>query len=346
MAQHVLIQEDRPCRHCEYNLRGLKEVGNCPECGTPIDAELHASDRVSDQAKTGKRWVSRFVFIPFTQLPLHELKRLALATTTMFFGALVLMSGMAAAWWSLFGVRMGLLQDVEAPFFGKVFLAIALPGAIAWWIGCMMLMTPRSSLRYPHPGGGGDVEQELGLEGHGALNKLSAFSQFLLPLAIGFAAASAFAGGFSDNAGREAQVFITLAGACAVFASVGSMPIFVALRNLAQWVNDDSAYYKFSTCLFGLTLTAIWISVTPSFNKQMAFGFGFIGMMWTGLIFIVAGVVPFAWVSGLYAISADCRWAPRNQHAADEKEQRFIERARERRERADAIREARGGDLP
>lgn len=27
---------DTPCRRCGYNLRGLREDGNCPECGTPV----------------------------------------------------------------------------------------------------------------------------------------------------------------------------------------------------------------------------------------------------------------------------------------------------------------------
>lgn len=31
-----LIQEDRPCGECGYNLKGLRFGGTCPECGTPI----------------------------------------------------------------------------------------------------------------------------------------------------------------------------------------------------------------------------------------------------------------------------------------------------------------------
>ena len=342
-AQWVVIEDDRPCRHCEYNLRGLKAVGKCPECGTPIDPDLHASTSISDQAKTGKRWVSRFVFVPYTRLPMPELKRLAIATSAMYIGALVLMLALAAAFWTLFGARVG-LADVEASHFGHVFIFGALPGAVLWWIGCMMLMVPRSTIRYPHPTGRDLVEQELAIENYGVLNKVSAFSQILLPISIGLAAASAFVGGFANA--PESVPYITLAGACAVFATVGAVPVFVALRNIAQWVNDDNAYYKFSTCIFGLTLTAIWIGVTPSFNEFMGTGRGLIGMLLSGLVFVVAGVVPFAWVSGLHALSADCRWAPRNQNDADEQEQRFVERARLRQERADAIREARGGDLP
>lgn len=33
---HGAIAEDSECKRCGYNLRGLKEDGRCPECGTPI----------------------------------------------------------------------------------------------------------------------------------------------------------------------------------------------------------------------------------------------------------------------------------------------------------------------
>jgi hypothetical protein len=32
-----LIDEDMPCLRCSYNLRGLKPVGQCPECGARIE---------------------------------------------------------------------------------------------------------------------------------------------------------------------------------------------------------------------------------------------------------------------------------------------------------------------
>lgn len=34
--EHGTIICDRTCRRCGYNLRGLREDGRCPECGTPI----------------------------------------------------------------------------------------------------------------------------------------------------------------------------------------------------------------------------------------------------------------------------------------------------------------------
>src|SRR5687767_389859 len=33
---------DRPCVHCQYNLRGLTTSGKCPECGGPVADSLRA----------------------------------------------------------------------------------------------------------------------------------------------------------------------------------------------------------------------------------------------------------------------------------------------------------------
>ena len=38
-----LTSEDVPCLNCGYNLRGLEEDGQCPECGVPIERSLHGN---------------------------------------------------------------------------------------------------------------------------------------------------------------------------------------------------------------------------------------------------------------------------------------------------------------
>src|SRR5882762_6341381 len=35
-----LVNEDRPCSKCGYNLRTLPRRGNCPECNWPVTASL------------------------------------------------------------------------------------------------------------------------------------------------------------------------------------------------------------------------------------------------------------------------------------------------------------------
>ena len=43
-----LIEKDRPCKQCDYNLRGLKIGGVCPECGTTIILDNPFRDSLCD----------------------------------------------------------------------------------------------------------------------------------------------------------------------------------------------------------------------------------------------------------------------------------------------------------
>ncbi len=43
-----LIENDRPCKQCDYNLRGLKIGGTCPECGAAITLENPFRDSLCD----------------------------------------------------------------------------------------------------------------------------------------------------------------------------------------------------------------------------------------------------------------------------------------------------------
>ena len=43
-----LIEADRPCKQCDYNLRGLKIGGVCPECGTAIILDNPFRDSLCD----------------------------------------------------------------------------------------------------------------------------------------------------------------------------------------------------------------------------------------------------------------------------------------------------------
>lgn len=43
-----LIEKDRPCKQCDYNLRGLKIGGACPECGAAITLDNPLRDSLCD----------------------------------------------------------------------------------------------------------------------------------------------------------------------------------------------------------------------------------------------------------------------------------------------------------
>lgn len=52
-----LITGDVPCRKCGYDLRGLNQMGLCPECGTPVGLSVNGDLlRYSDPA-----WLARVV---------------------------------------------------------------------------------------------------------------------------------------------------------------------------------------------------------------------------------------------------------------------------------------------
>jgi len=36
-----MLIADVPCRHCGYNLRGLRQDSRCPECGVPVSLAIH-----------------------------------------------------------------------------------------------------------------------------------------------------------------------------------------------------------------------------------------------------------------------------------------------------------------
>ena len=36
----AIVTADTPCRKCQYNLRSLRLVGRCPECGTPVGLSI------------------------------------------------------------------------------------------------------------------------------------------------------------------------------------------------------------------------------------------------------------------------------------------------------------------
>jgi hypothetical protein len=54
------LQEDLPCIHCRYNLRGLSEDGICPECGNPVAPSVEKYRRTADPLdQVDPRWVAR-----------------------------------------------------------------------------------------------------------------------------------------------------------------------------------------------------------------------------------------------------------------------------------------------
>lgn len=105
-----LIGEDRLCRGCSYNLRGLRDNGKCPECGKPI--------KLRDLARFADRMVDA---------PLSWLRTFRLGTLLLFLGGWGMAGGLMT--WALLG---------------HVWCALgALGGSIAWAAGTVLTTRPR-----------------------------------------------------------------------------------------------------------------------------------------------------------------------------------------------------------
>lgn len=105
------IDEPRPCRYCGYDLRGLMDDGNCPECGKPIRP---------------KREV-KFSEDNLTQAPPEYLRLLTLGANLMMAGWL--------------GLAVGILVLAVRP--DANFAVIYAASGLAWWIGVTIVARPR-----------------------------------------------------------------------------------------------------------------------------------------------------------------------------------------------------------
>ncbi len=115
------IADDRPCRRCSYNLKGLQPGQRCPECGTPIGGV--------PSRRRGE--------LTYGEVPLDFLRAMRLAS------ALALVGGPGGV------VAMGLLLLVTtaSPAVTNGMLMIASLGFLAWGVGVAMLHSPLPSLR-------------------------------------------------------------------------------------------------------------------------------------------------------------------------------------------------------
>ncbi|CAN5688554.1 hypothetical protein BH11PLA1_BH11PLA1_02520 [soil metagenome] len=342
-AKHQVIDHDRPCAHCAYNLRGLRPIGNCPECGAPIDPTLQSGTQRTPR-------VSQRPHVPYLRLPPSELIRMARATTCMWLGALGMMIALALAWWTLFVARMpwSLADSVTFDHFESYYLYIGLPGGLAWWAGCLHLAFPRTTLRFFDPNTHQPAAEDLAPPRTALVVQIAAILQFAMPLAMTLCMLSARAGGFYGLKGatETGWPFIVLAGITGVCAAAAAVPLMFTIRNLSAWVGDDESFYRSIATAYGLILGAAWIAITPAFHRELGGGGGLIGMGWTAMIFAVAFYIPWCWIMALHTLSLACRWAIRNQATAGDRESRFIARSLEIQRQAEEERAKWGGHLP
>lgn len=108
-AQPSIIQNNRACVHCGYNLKGLRQGGVCPECGQPMPTA--GAQRLRDT---------------IAEAPLSYLRSLVVGLTIMAFA-------------SIAGALVLYLAPVSS------LKAIGLAGAgLAWWFGIYIVTERRT----------------------------------------------------------------------------------------------------------------------------------------------------------------------------------------------------------
>jgi hypothetical protein len=118
----AIIAEDRPCRRCGYNIRGLRVGGRCPECGTAV--------RVVGRPR-GEAAIN--------DAPIEHLHALRTGSLLMLLGGPV---GTAA-----FVVAIQTEQVSNGNAFTASIGLVATLGLLAWAVGAWMVHSPAPSPR-------------------------------------------------------------------------------------------------------------------------------------------------------------------------------------------------------
>lgn len=327
-----MVEADRPCPHCAFNLKGLGVEGHCPECGQKFTAESSPIVKIDTRSKPGPSAME----VRFYDVPLNVLRRLAQGTSLMWIGSLILFGGLALSWVTLTLTRMNWLQDTGVTI-GSQFLFFTFPGALLWWLGSMRLCLPSTVLRV------GDRDRDLYDLSPSRVSgwvRFGAIGQVLVPAAMLCAGISARRGGFSEW--DETGPWIVGASVMGALGGVLAGPVGLVIRNLADLARDDDAFKRSYTLVFGTPIGAIIIAMTPLLHGELGGGQGLIGMGWSAIIFSVCFWVPWTIIMSMHTLSSACRWAPTNARLAREKEERFIAKAKQAAFEADKERFLRG----
>ncbi len=214
----VLIDYDRPCGACGYNLVGLRLSDRCPECGAPIKRPLSLQLASCDFA----RWTS------------DELRTLAWCFRGL--AVLALAMPVCAWWWSTTVGR--LFPGLAAA------LTIGLAGVLPWLTWMISRVPP--SLEAVMAGGQVTVERPAWWWNV----RVMARAASVLPM---LAAMPALLLTFGPNA----SIAPTLEGTRVIFAtaaSLGTFPLLLLIALFAGEAHDERIEDIARWCLWGLPI--------------------------------------------------------------------------------------------
>lgn len=252
MTQQSIITDKRACEKCDYELRGLRVGGNCPECGTPIRAK-----RKSFGAREGN----------LTDAPPRYIRGLRLGFTLMA-GAIAL---------SIFGAVAGTMS------FALGFIA-ALAASALWLVGVFQISKPR-------PPEFAEREEPI-LDGERMrtiVRACGAVWVFYVLFAGGHDAlvlAAAKGGGNGILEGLMLGLRV-LAG---VGAYLSLIPMCIYVSEMAFWMSDDAGGWRLRGAAWAMAVFGT-LQLLMQGMAAMGADFLMLFVFWCAVIVLIADVV-------------------------------------------------------
>ncbi len=288
------IQSHRPCHRCGYDLRGLDETANCPECGAPIRTRGTRS-RFADN---------------LTDAPLEYLRWLTLGFVLL--SVSILVGAIAAAYQLFAGGGAALIPTA-------VLHALVLLAALVWLPGVWITTIKRAV---------GEHTAHDPILDLAVLRSAIRWSQLAAPVSAGLV----ITGAYVPSAGA-AQAILIGAGLLGAVSLLAMVPLCVYLSSLADWAGDSGIGERlrgaaWSLAIFGpLTAVAILLSGAAGVFA-IAAGWGSLFVLLGAALFSwsilqLAGLSQWAVRNHITGAERDSRMAERERRERTERESRI-----------------------
>lgn len=217
-AADEVIAFDRPCPKCDYNLRGLRFGGRCPECGHPIQRG-RGSTRFADN---------------LTDAPLAYLRTLRAGFGLMALGSL---AGVAA----FLTLPLAPSEAVRAALYAVVFVA-----SMAWWAGLYLVTAPRPLDRETIP------DAILESAALAAASRWGQASWVLAAVALAGAGYASAPFGFGFAVAAAALAFVGLLGLVPLAVRLSSLADWAGDTGLGNRLRTAACGIAFGGTLFAI----------------------------------------------------------------------------------------------
>ncbi len=301
------IDDDRPCRKCGYNLKGLVTGGVCPECGTPIRSVARRPTRALGGS-------------PRRYLDLLKIGSGLLAFGGLGFSALALLVFLTPIgneiWQFLAHAKAPmrtLAPNVRVSLNAEVFKWIFAGLGLVWVGGTWPVTRPRPD--------GTVVDEAYDPSREWRLLRWGARGASVL------AVASAWAMGAWIAHGSGSALVVWFVG-----ATLAVVPVAVYLSRLLFWACEENLAWA---CYGAVTMMGVVTAVLALALLPAGVFLRYVGLVISPMFFLGVGALQWASVRMVVSIG----WAVRHAEGAEAIEQRRRERAEAEAAKAEAERQ-------